>query len=168
MEDKMLLAINEARRTMNEDKGGPFGAVITDIDGNVISVASNLVLESHDPTAHAEIMAIRKASEKLGTHDLSEYILYATGYPCPMCLSAIIWANIKKVYYGSSLEEAKAIGFRDDFIYDYLNSKKKEILDIENMCHDECKSLFDEYKDKNKECSIFYFSILAIVCFKPR
>ena len=151
MEDKMILAIEEARRTMNEDKGGPFGAVITDQDGNVISIASNLVLGSHDPTAHAEIMAIRRASEKLGTHDLSECILYATGYPCPMCLSAIIWANIKKVYYGTNLREAEEIGFRDDFIYEYLNGKNKDILDIEGLCHDECKELFNEYKDKNKE-----------------
>ena len=151
MEDKMILAINEARRTMNEDKGGPFGAVITDLDGNVISVASNLVLESHDPTAHAEIMAIRRASEKLGTHDLSNCILYATGYPCPMCLSAIIWANIKKVYYGTNLKDAESIGFRDDFIYNYFDGKNKEILDLKGLCHDECIKLFDEYKEKNKE-----------------
>ena len=151
MEDKMIIAINEARRTMNEDKGGPFGAVITDKEGNVISVASNLVLESHDPTAHAEIMAIRKASEKLGTHDLSDCTLFATGYPCPMCLSAIIWANIRKVYYGSNLKEAEAIGFRDDFIYEYLNGNNMNLLDIENICHDNCKALFDEYKEGNKE-----------------
>ena len=151
MEDKMIMAVEEARRTMNEDKGGPFGAVITDLDGNVISVASNLVLESHDPTAHAEVMAIRKASEKLGTHDLSGCILYATGYPCPMCLSAIIWANIKKVYYGTNLKEAEEIGFRDDFIYEYLNGNNKEALDIEQLNHDECIELFNEYKDKNKE-----------------
>lgn len=151
MEDKMIMAIEEAKRTMNEDKGGPFGAVITDLEGNVISVASNLVLESHDPTAHAEIMAIRRASAKLGTHDLSGCILYATGYPCPMCLSAIIWANIKKVYYGTNLKEAEEIGFRDDFIYEYLNSNNNDILNIQGLCHDECKELFNEYKDKNKE-----------------
>ena len=151
MEDKMIMAIEEARRTMNEDKGGPFGAVITDLDGNVISVASNLVLESHDPTAHAEVMAIRRASEKLGTHDLSECILYATGYPCPMCLSAIIWANIKKVYYGTNLKESEESGFRDDFIYEYLNGKNKNVLDIEQLNHDECIELFNEYKDNNKE-----------------
>ena len=151
MKDFMNMAIDEARRTMNEDKGGPFGAVITDKDGNVIAVASNLVLESHDPTAHAEIMAIRKASEKLKTHDLSDCVLYATGYPCPMCLSAIIWANIKKVYYGTNLKDAENIGFRDDFIYKYLNGENKEILDINNICHVECKELFNEYKEKNKE-----------------
>ena len=124
MKDIMKMAIDEARETMNENKGGPFGAAIVDKDGNVIAVASNLVLESHDPTAHAEIMAIRKASEKLGTHDLSDCILYATGYPCPMCLSAIIWANIKEVYYGTNLKDAEVIGFRDDFIYNYINNKE--------------------------------------------
>lgn len=151
MEDIMKLGIDEARRTMNENKGGPFGAVITDKDGNVIAVASNLVLESHDPTAHAEVMAIRKASEKLGTHDLSGCTLYATGYPCPMCLSAIIWANIKKVYYGTNLDDAKEIGFRDDFIYDYLKGKNSEVLELSNICRDEAKELFDEYSEKNKE-----------------
>ena len=151
MKDFMNMAIDEARRTMNEDKGGPFGAVKTDKDGNVIAVASNLVLESHDPTAHAEIMAIRKASEKLKTHDLSDCVLYATGYPCPMCLSAIIWANIKKVYYGTNLKDAENIGFRDDFIYKYLSGENKQILDIENICHDEAIQLFNEYKEKNKE-----------------
>lgn len=151
MNDVMIKAINEARKTMNENKGGPFGAVITDLEGNIISVASNLVLESHDPTAHAEVMAIRRASEKLGTHDLSGCILYATGYPCPMCLSAIIWANIKKVYYGTNLKEAEEIGFKDDFIYEYLNGKNKDVLDIEQLNHDECIELFNEYNDKNKE-----------------
>lgn len=151
MEEIMRLGIEEARKTMNEDKGGPFGAVITDSDGNVIAIASNLVLESHDPTAHAEIMAIRKASEKLGTHDLSECSLYATGYPCPMCLSAIIWANIKKVYYGTDLSDAEEIGFRDDFIYDYLKGENSDILELSCICHEEAKKLFDEYSEKNKE-----------------
>ena len=151
MNNLMNIAIEEARRTMNENKGGPFGAVITDKDGTLLAVASNLVLESHDPTAHAEIMAIRKASEKLGTHDLSECILYATGYPCPMCLSAIIWSNIKKVYYGTSLEDAENNGFRDDYIYDYLNGENKKILEMENICHDATLDLLNEYKEKNKE-----------------
>lgn len=147
----MKLGIDEARKTMNEDKGGPFGAVIVDKDGNTLSVASNLVLERHDPTAHAEIMAIRIASNKLGSHDLSGCTLYATGYPCPMCLSAIIWANISKVYYGTTLNEAKEIGFRDDFIYDYLKGNNTEILQLNQICNEEAKLLFDEYKEKNKE-----------------
>lgn len=151
MNEIMKFGIDEARRTMNKNKGGPFGAVITDMDGNIISVASNLVLERHDPTAHAEIMAIRKAGKKLKTHDLSNCILYATGYPCPMCLSAIIWANIKLVYYGTNLKEARDIGFRDDFIYNYLNNKDSSVLDIKCLSHDECIKLFQEYKEKNKE-----------------
>ena len=151
MDNIMKFGIDEAIKTMNENKGGPFGAVITDKDGNIISVTSNRVLELHDATAHAEVMAIRKAGEKLGTHDLSGCILYATGYPCPMCLSAIIWANIKKVYYGTNLNDAEDIGFRDDFIYNYINNKDKDILDLVELNHDECLELFNEYKEKNKE-----------------
>lgn len=147
----MNFGIEEARKTMNENIGGPFGAVITDSEGNVISVASNTVLGSHDPSAHAEINAIRKAGQVLKTHDLSGCKIYATGYPCPMCLSAIIWANIKDVYYGTDLSDAEKIGFRDDFIYEYLKGNNKEILSIEQLNHDECLELFKEYSEKNKE-----------------
>ena len=147
----MKLGIDEARTTMNEGKGGPFGAVITDIEGKVIAITSNKVLESHDPTAHAEIMAIRKASEILGTHNLENCILYVTGYPCPMCLSAIMWANIKKVYYGTNLEDAEKIGFKDKKIYDYLKNNDNNILNIEQLNYDECLELFKEYQRNNKE-----------------
>ena len=151
MNDIMRLGIEEAKRTMNENKGGPFGAVITDSDGNVICTTSNRVLERHDATAHAEVMAIRKAGEILGTHDLSGCILYATGYPCPMCLSAIIWANIKKVYFGTNLKDAEDIGFRDDFIYRYLMKKDSDTLELLELDRDECLELFKEYKEKNNE-----------------
>ncbi len=151
MRNIMKLGIDEARTTMNEGKGGPFGAVITDIEGKVIAIASNKVLESHDPTAHAEIMAIRKASEILGTHNLENCILYVTGYPCPMCLSAIMWANIKKVYYGTNLEDAEKIGFKDKKIYDYLKNNDNNILNIEQLNYDECLELFKEYQRNNKE-----------------
>lgn len=147
----MNLGIEEARRTMNENIGGPFGAVITDSNDNVIAVASNTVLGSHDPTAHAEINAIRKAGQVLGTHDLSGCKIYATGYPCPMCLSAIIWANIKEVYYGTDLNDAEDIGFRDDFIYEYLKGNNSDILSISQLEHDKCLELFNEYKEKNKQ-----------------
>jgi len=147
----MNLGIEEARKTMNKNIGGPFGAVITDKDNNVIAVASNTVLGSHDPSAHAEINAIRKAGEILETHDLSGCKIYATGYPCPMCLSAIIWANIKEVYYGTDLIDAEKIGFRDDFIYEYLKGNNKEILSIKQLEHDKCLELFNEYSAKNKE-----------------
>lgn len=146
----MNLAIEEARRTMNLNYGGPFGAAIVK-DGKVICVASNMVLKNHDATAHAEVCAIRKAGEILGTHDLTGCTLYATGYPCPMCLSAIIWANITKVYYGTNLDDAKEIGFRDDFIYDFIKNNNSKALDLENISHSECLELFKEYSDNNKE-----------------
>lgn len=113
-----------ARNTLQKDYGGPFGACVVK-DGKVISVGSNLVLKNNDPTAHAEIVAIRRACRKLKTYDLSGCELYATSYPCPMCLSAIIWANIKKVYYGTDLRDAEKIGFRDDFIYNFIKNDKK-------------------------------------------
>lgn len=146
--DIMKLGIEEARKTMNEGFGGPFGAVIVDSNNNVIAVASNTVLKDNDPTAHAEINAIRKACKKLNTHDLTGYKIYATGYPCPMCLSAIIWANIKEVYYGTDLKDAEKIGFRDQKIYDFINKKDLTLLDIEQIKHDECLKLFLEYDNK--------------------
>ena len=146
----MKEAIDEARRTMNLNYGGPFGAMIVK-DNKIIVVASNTVLKDNDTTAHAEINAIRKASKVLNTYDLSGCTLYATGYPCPMCLSAIIWSNIKEVYYGTNLEDAAKIGFRDEFIYDYINGKNKNILRLKNLEHDECLKLFKEYYENNKE-----------------
>ena len=146
----MKEAIDEARRTMNLNYGGPFGAMIVK-DNKIITIASNTVLKDNDSTAHAEINAIRKASKVLNTHDLSGCTLYATGYPCPMCLSAIIWFNIKEVYYGTNLQDAAHIGFRDEFIYDFINGKNKEILSLKNIDHDECLKLFKEYQDNNKE-----------------
>ena len=147
----MNLGVEEARKTMNQNIGGPFGAVIVDKNDNVIAVASNTVLGSHDPTAHAEVNAIRKAGLVLGTHDLSECKLYATGYPCPMCLSAIIWANIGEVYYGTDLSEAEKIGFRDQKIYDFLQRKDLNLIKIRQNEHDICLELFNEYEEKNKE-----------------
>lgn len=146
----MKLAIERARRTMNKEKGGPFGTAIIDKNGKVIAITSNVVLGKKDPTAHAEMEAIRKASKKLKTYDLSECTLFATGYPCPMCLSAIIWANIKKVYYATDLEDAEKIGFRDNFIYDYLKNKNSDILNIEQIDREEAISLFKEYKEQGK------------------
>lgn len=148
-EELIHLAANEARKTMNENKGGPFGALITDKDGNIICITSNKVLETNDPTAHAEIVAIREASKKLGTRDLSNCILYATGYPCPMCLGAIIWANIKKVYYSGTLEDAKVIDFKDDDIYDFIKGNNN-LLDLENISNEEAVKLYKEYEENNK------------------
>lgn len=152
MNSVMKLAIDRARETMNKDFGGPFGAAIIDKDGNVISVNSNSVLRDNDPTAHAEINTIREACKKLNTYDLTDYVLYTTAYPCPMCLTSIIWSNIKKIYFGCTPEDAEKIGFRDDFIYRFINNNCSDsnILEINALDREECVKLFEEYSKSNK------------------
>lgn len=152
MNKYMKLAIERAKETVSKNIGGPFGACIVK-DGEVIAVASNNVLQSHDPTGHAEVNAIRKASEALGTHDLSGCIMYATGYPCPMCLGAMIWAKIDTLYYGCLPADAEKIGFRDDFIYRYIKTGEKEgmTFNVEELDRDECLKLFEEYAANKKE-----------------
>lgn len=145
-------SIEMARKTMNLGYGGPFGAAIIK-DGHCIAVASNSVLIDNDPTAHAEINVIRKACSVLETYDLSGCELYATGYPCPMCMSAIIWANITKVYYGCTPSEAENIGFRDDYIYRFLRSEDTSVISLEQIGHEEAIKLFEEYHKNN---SIIY------------
>lgn len=147
------MGIKAAQRTMNQNIGGPFGAVIVDQDGNILAVASNTVLGSHDPTAHAEINAIRQACNTIKSHDLSGCTLYATGHPCPMCLSAIIWANIKTVYYGCTPKDAEEIGFRDDFIYRFIegNLTDKSVMTLEPLAREDCLELFKNYKENNKQ-----------------
>ena len=148
----MSLAIEEARKTMKQNIGGPFGALIINQNGDIIAIASNSVLKDHDPTAHAEINAIRQATKKLGTHDLSGCTLYTTAYPCPMCLGAIIWSNIKKVYYGCIQQDADKIGFRDDFIYQFIENGHQDpsVLDLEEKERQTCLKLFEEYHKNNK------------------
>lgn len=152
IKDVMEKAIAQAKKTMNENVGGPFGAAIIDKDGKIISVTSNSVLKDHDPTAHAEMNAIRDAGIKLGTHDLTGCTLVTTAYPCPMCLSAIIWANIKHVIYGCRPKDADDIGFRDDFIYKFIRDEHpdKNILIVDEKFRDECLLLFKEYQKKEK------------------
>ncbi len=136
----------------NFKAGGPFGAVIVK-DDKVIATANNTVLLSHDPTAHAEINVIRKATSILHTHDLSGCVLYTSCYPCPMCMGAIIWANIEKVYYGNTKEDAAEIGFRDDMIYETIkkvNVKKNfEHLKLKQIDREETIKAFEEFKKLN-------------------
>ena len=148
----MKRAIKESEiNLINKFKdGGPFGAVIIK-DGKIISSAHNTVLKSKDATAHAEINAIREASRKLNTHDLSECILYTSAQPCPMCLSAIIWANIKEVYYANTKEEADDIGFRDDMIYEYIKGNNEEILKLHHMEGEEALEVSKEFKKMGDE-----------------
>ena len=142
----MELAKQNAEEGINRGEGGPFGAVIIDKEGNIISNGNNQVIKNNDPTAHAEIVAIREACKKLNTYDLSNYILYTSCEPCPMCLSAIIWSNIKKVYYGCTKKDAGEIGFRDDIIYEYLKGENKDLINLEQMDREECIKAFEEYK----------------------
>ena len=104
--------------------GGPFGAVIVK-DGKIIATGVNCVTANTDPTAHAEVNAIRKASKKLGTFDLVGCEIYTSCEPCPMCLGAVYWAHLDKIYYGNTKTDAKNIGFDDSFIYDEIELKPK-------------------------------------------
>ena len=108
----MEMAVNEAREGIRNRDGGPFGAVIVK-DGEVVASGHNRVLSSNDSTCHGEIDALRRAEEKLKTYDLTGCEVYTTSEPCPMCLAAIMWANIGKVYYGCRLSDNEGIGFRD-------------------------------------------------------
>ena len=149
-EEFLREAIEESK--VNEENnytaGGPFGAVIVK-NCEIIARGHNSVIASNDPTAHAEINAIRIAAQKLGTYDLSDCELYVNAEPCPMCLSAIIWANIKKVYYVNTAKEAGEIGFRDDFIYEFIKSdnKDKSILDITQCNIEGAKEVFEKFKN---------------------
>lgn len=147
MNKYMEIALNEVNNSLNKGDGGPFGACIIDAKGNVIATSHNLVIKNNDPTAHAEIEAIRMASKKLNTYNLKGCILYTTCMPCPMCLSAIIWANITEVYYGCSSTDANKIGFRDKLIYDYLDGSQKDTLTLKEIDHDECLKVFNNYQD---------------------
>lgn len=128
--------------------GGPFGAVIT-LNGEIIAEGSNNVTIDHDPTAHAEVTAIRNATRKLGTHDLSGCEIYTSCEPCPMCLGAIYWAHIDKIYYGNDRKDAARIGFDDDFIYKELELKPSErSLPSEIFMQEEAKAAFDMWMNK--------------------
>jgi tRNA(Arg) A34 adenosine deaminase TadA len=128
--------------------GGPFGAVVVK-DGKIIGRGSNHVLSNNDPTAHAEVMAIRDACKNIGSYDLSGCEIYTSSYPCPMCFSAVIWSNIKKVYYGNTVEDTDKIGFRDERIYEYIKNSDKSILDMECMDRDETIKTYQEYMKSN-------------------
>lgn len=148
MNKYMRIAKELAEENLKTNAGGPYGACVVK-DGEIIGKGSNNVLKNNDPTAHAEIVAIREACKNINTYDLNGCELYTTCYPCPMCLSAIIWSNIKKVYYGNSREEAEKIGFRDDDIYEYIENKENgKILKLECIEHDETIKAFKAFKDK--------------------
>lgn len=140
----MQMAIEEAEKGIHKGHGGPFGAVIVK-DGVVVSKGHNHVVVNNDPTCHGEVDAIRKACKKLGTFDLTGCEIYTTGFPCPMCFCAILWANIDKVFYGCNTTDTEIIGFRDKAFEQSIDKKKKSI------CHEvnrqECLKLYEEYKN---------------------
>lgn len=154
MNEYMKVAKELSESNVKTKVGGPFGACIVK-DGKIIGKGSNHVLANNDPTAHAEVMAIRDACKNIGSYDLTGCTLYTSCYPCPMCLSAIIWSNIKTVYYGNTKEDAANIGFRDDFIYNYIskltNNEDDDTLKLNSMDRDETIKAFEMFNnDSNK------------------
>ncbi|MFK2251973.1 nucleoside deaminase [Bacteroides fragilis] len=118
-------------------------------DGEIVATGVNRVTASCDPTAHAEVSAIRAAASKLGTFNLSGYEIYTSCEPCPMCLGAIYWARLDKMYYGNNKTDAKNIGFDDSFIYDELELKpENRKLPSEVLLHDEAIKAFEEWMEK--------------------
>ena len=139
----MFLAIEEATNGIHNGEGGPFGSVIVK-DGKVVGKGHNQVVLNNDATCHGEMQAIRNASKNLGTFDLSGCEIYTTGEPCPMCLGAILWANISKVYYGCNIIDTEDIGFRDNKFYNMTKEEKAEF--ISELDREECLKLYAEYK----------------------
>ncbi len=136
------MALNEARKGIKAGHGGPFGAVIVK-NGVVVAKGHNQVIKNNDPTCHGEIMAIHKACKKLGTFDLSGCEIYTTGEPCPMCMAAILWANIEKVFYGCNILDTEEIGFRDKKFYEQFANREQFIQELDRK---QCLKLYGEYK----------------------
>lgn len=144
----MREAIRLSVEKMQAGYGGPFGAVVVR-DGEIIARGYNNVTSSNDPTAHAEVDAIRKACQALGTYQLSDCELYTSCEPCPMCLGAIYWARPKKVYYGNSKTDAARIGFDDQFIYEELEKQLPERqIPMEQLLPEEAREGFDAWTAK--------------------
>ncbi|MBE9488570.1 MAG: nucleoside deaminase [Bacteroidetes bacterium] len=150
MTEKELMreAINLATKNI-ENGGGPFGAVIASKEGEILATGVNRVTSSNDPTAHAEVMAIRNACDKLKTFDLSNYNIFSSCEPCPMCLGAIYWAHLDKLYFGNTKADAKDIGFDDSFIYDEISLKLDDRkLPTENFLREESIETFKMWSSK--------------------
>jgi len=144
----MQLAIDLAKENVKKGFGGPFGAVIVK-NGEVIAQAANSVTSTNDPTAHAEVNAIRQACKKLNTFNLSGCEIYASCEPCPMCLSAIYWARIDKVYVAATKKDAAEAGFDDEFIYKELDlPETKRQLKTSELLMEEGQKPFIEWKQK--------------------
>ena len=139
--NKYMKRANElAKYSMDNNKGGCFGSV---------GEGYNTVTSDNDPTRHGEINAIKNTCKNMSTFDLSGCELYTSAYPCPMCLGAIMWANIKTVYYGATAQDTGNIGFRDDFMYEWLNNKNEDSLRLIEMDRKECVEVQKMWLDKD-------------------
>jgi len=149
MEEKfMKRAIELSRMHMKAGHGGPFGAVLVK-DGRIIGEGWNCVTSMNDPTAHAEITAIRRACESLSTFELQGVDLYTSCEPCPMCLAAVYWARISRIYYGSTREDAAEHQFDDAFIYEQIPLKTSErTLPMKQVLRDDALRVFKEWDAK--------------------
>jgi tRNA(Arg) A34 adenosine deaminase TadA len=144
----MKEAVLLSQKGLQNNEGGPFGCVIVK-DNEIIGRGNNKVTSSSDPTAHAEIIAIREACKNLGTFQLNDCEIYTSCEPCPMCLGAIYWARIKTIYFANSREDAAAVGFDDSMIYDEMNADlKSRKIPMINIADEEAKKVFDIWLDK--------------------
>ncbi len=144
----MREAIRLSIQMMRRGKGGPFGAVIVR-NAKIVGRGSNQVTSANDPTAHAEIVAIRAACQRLKTFQLDDCELYTSCEPCPMCLSAIYWARLGHVFYGNTRKDAAKIDFDDDFIYrEVALPIGKRTLKMKQLLHDEALAAFAEWQQK--------------------
>jgi guanine deaminase len=144
MDKFMDIAIKEAENGIRQGHGGPFGSVIVK-NGQIIGKGHNEVVKNQDPTCHGDMMAIHDACKNIGSFDLSGCELYTTAEPCPMCLGAILWSNIKKVYFGCNIVDTENIGFRDKVFYELNESGGKAKL-LQELDRDACLKLFEEYQ----------------------
>ena len=151
----MLAAIDDVHQSIENNEGGPFGACIV-CDGEIISVAHNTVLKDCDPTCHAEINAIRKACKKLNSYDLENCVIYSTTEPCPMCFSAIHWANIKQVVYGTGIEDVQKLGFRELEISNeqMKNLGKSHLIITADFEREACDNLLNDWV-KNSNNTVY-------------
>lgn len=138
----MRMAIKLSEQNVLQSLGGPFGAVIVK-DGKVIGKSANIVNSTNDPTAHAEVAAIRLACKKIKSYDLSGTIVYTSCEPCPMCLAALYWSRVDRIYYANTKKDAAAIDFDDEFIYKELDKKmENRKLPIKQLLRDEAQRAF--------------------------
>jgi len=147
----MRRAISLAQKGIDSNSGGPFGAVVVK-DGEIIGEGCNQVTSTNDPTAHAEIVAIKNACQKLGSFQLDNCILYTSCEPCPMCLGAIYWARPLRVFYAATREDAAQIGFDDQFIYEEIEKNfEHRQMKLVNLMRDEGLAVFENWENKSNK-----------------